>query len=87
MVNLSHPQGRAKFTFNEIVLPPYLAKSDVKGSNISQGKILRISHCPESGFYYEMQLPDSSVEALGRNVVFHQTGKRIWVSDAMLAKA
>ena len=66
MVNLSHPQGRAKFTFNEIVLTPYPTKSDVKGSNMSQGKIVRMSHCPESGYFYEVRLPDPSVEALGQ---------------------
>ena len=41
-------QGRA--------LTPYYAKSDVKGSNISQGKIFRMAHCTESGYFYEVRL-------------------------------
>jgi hypothetical protein len=76
MVDTGHPRGNAKFKFNEIVLTPYSAISDVKGSKISQGKILKVSHCLESGFHYEVQLSDPSVKALGQNVVFNQIGKR-----------
>ena len=51
-------QERAKYALKEIVFTPYPAQSDIKGSNISQGRIVKMSHCPESGFYYEVRLPE-----------------------------
>ena len=70
-----NPRGRAKYKLKETVLTPYPAGSDRKDVNISQGKIIKLSHSRESGYFYQVLLPVKTVDPLGQNVVFPGEGE------------